>query len=134
MNVPSEEVQRIIVKKMVPISIGVEIIAFYLAFKSMKPLAGLERLTGRIAFALQRNAVAALPLIAGIQVVGMQRLYSPAINPLNEEAEESTAFKVNARFVSNTTEQLLLFSIVNAAASVYDIDGRISLLATYSFV
>jgi len=76
-------------------------------------------LVSRLVFGMKCCGVSSLCLVVGIQVVANQRLSSRQINPLGN-AEPSYRFQVNSRYVSNTTEQLLLMCIGTMAACAYE--------------
>ena len=73
-------------------------------------------LGGRLAFALQANALAALPLLLSIMVVGNNRFFTKAIDPTLQK--EDAATRINARVVDNTVQQFALFFTATAALSV----------------
>lgn len=78
--------------------------------------AALTDSSSRIAYALQANAFAVVPLLIGIIAVGNERFLSEAIDPtLNKEGK---ATKVNGRVVDNTLQQFALFSTGTLALSV----------------
>ncbi len=78
--------------------------------------AGLIDVSSRLAYALQMNAFAILPLLVGVVIVGNNRFLSEAIDPtLNKE---NLATQINGRFVDNTLEQTVLFLVGTLALSV----------------
>ena len=75
----------------------------------------LTDVASRLAYALQMNAVAILPLLVGIVFVGNGRFLSEAIDPtLNKE---SVATQINGRVVDNTLQQFILFAVGTLALS-----------------
>jgi hypothetical protein len=77
---------------------------------------GLGDITRRLAFALEANAVAALPLLIAVIAVGNNRFLSEAIDPtLNKE---SLAMQIDGRVVENTQQQFVLFLVATTALSV----------------
>jgi hypothetical protein len=77
---------------------------------------GFIDVSSRVAYALQMNAFAILPLLVGIMIVGNGRFLSEAIDPtLNRE---DLATQINGRVVDNTLEQSLLFLVGTLALSV----------------
>ncbi|MBK0401040.1 hypothetical protein H0I76_17725 [Limibaculum sp. M0105] len=79
------------------------------------PPAGLDDLAARLGYTLRMNAIAALPLLVGIIVVGNNRFFSDAINPLlNKETPET---RINAQVVENTLQQYVLFLVGTLALS-----------------
>ena len=78
--------------------------------------AGLADVTNRLAYALQANAFAAIPLLVGIMVVGNDRFLSEAIDPTLQK--EDVATQINGRVVENTLQQFVLFLVSTTALSV----------------
>jgi hypothetical protein len=70
----------------------------------------------RLAYALQANAFAVLPLLIGIMAVGNGRFLSEAIDPTLNKEDQAT--KVNGRVVDNTLQQFVLFLTGTLALSV----------------
>ena len=78
--------------------------------------AGFVDVSSRLAYALQLNAFAILPLLVGIVIVGNSRFLSEAIDPtLNKE---DLATQINGRVVNNTLEQSVPFLVGTLALSV----------------
>lgn len=74
---------------------------------------GLATATSRLVFALQCSALPVLTMLAGVWFVALGRATSPALDPF--AGAESRTLQVHMRYLSNTTEQVLLF-IGSAAA------------------
>lgn len=72
--------------------------------------------TSRLAYALQMNAFAIVPLLAGVIVVGNERFRSAAIDPTLHKESPST--EINGRVVDNTLQQSMLFLVGTLALSV----------------
>jgi len=70
---------------------------------------------GRLAYALQADAFAVLPLLVGLIAVGNGRFLSEAIDPTLHK--ESLAMEVNGRVVDNTLEQFLIYLVGTLALS-----------------
>jgi len=70
---------------------------------------------GRLAYALQANALAVLPLLLGIIAVGNGRFLSEAIDPTLQK--ESLAIQVNCRVVDNTLQQFAIYLVSTLALS-----------------
>lgn len=69
---------------------------------------GSEDPVNRFAFALGWIGIATLlTLVAGVEAVAHERLFTPAINPL--AGAEGPGLKVNLRYLQNTLEQLVIF-------------------------
>ena len=77
---------------------------------------GLADIDHRLAFALQANAFAALPLLIAVMAVGNSRFLSEAIDPTLHK--ESLAMQIDGRVVDNTLQQFVLFFVATAALSV----------------
>ena len=75
----------------------------------------LSDMGARIAFALQANVFAVLPLLLGVMAVGNNRFFSEAIDPTLRK--ENPATLINGRVVENTQQQYLLFLIGTLALS-----------------
>jgi uncharacterized MAPEG superfamily protein len=76
---------------------------------------GLSDTGARIAFALQANAFAVLPLLVSVMAVGNNRFLSEAIDPTLHK--EDLATQINGRVVENTQQQFLLFLVGTLALS-----------------
>ena len=72
--------------------------------------------SSRLAYALQADAFAVLPLLIGIMTVGNSRFLSEAIDPTLQKEDLGT--QINCRVVENTLQQYLLFLIGTLALSV----------------
>lgn len=69
----------------------------------------------RLAYTLQANVFAILPLVIGIITVGNNRFFSEAIDPTRKK--EDLVTQINGRFVDNTLQQTLLFVVATLALS-----------------
>ena len=74
---------------------------------------GLADISRRLAFALQANAFAALPLLVGVMAVGNNRFFSEAIDPTLQK--EDLATQINGRVADNTLQQFVLFFVATTA-------------------
>lgn len=90
--------------------------------------------SGSIAFVLQMNLIAAMPLFLMIAMVGNARFRSEAIDPTVHA--ESRAMEIDGRVVENTLEQNFLFLVATLAlATVLPIGaGKIFVALTAAFV
>lgn len=88
-------------------------IAVWVLYMFMPTLPGMESVIDRIAFALQMNVFAVLPLFVMIVTVGNERFLSDAIDPLRHA--ENKAMEVDGRVVENTLQQNVLFFIGTVA-------------------
>jgi hypothetical protein len=68
------------------------------------------------AYAVQANAFAVIPLLAGIIIVGNNRFLSEAIDPTLRK--EDAATQINGRVVDNTLQQFVLFLVATTTLSV----------------
>jgi hypothetical protein len=76
---------------------------------------GLVDVSSRLAYALQANVFAVLPLLIGIMVVGNDRFLSEAIDPTLHEEDRGT--QIDGRVVENTLQQFLMFLVGTLALS-----------------
>ena len=76
---------------------------------------GLADVGDRLAFALQANAFAVIPLLLGIITVGNARFTGEAIDPTL--GKETAAMQINGRVVENTLQQFALFLVATMALS-----------------
>ena len=76
---------------------------------------GLTDTAARIAYTLQADVFAALPLLIGVMAVGNNRFFSEAIDPTLQKEDPAT--QVNGRVVENTQQQFLLFLVGTLALS-----------------
>ena len=67
----------------------------------------------RLAFAVQADAFAVIPLLIGVMVVGNGRFLSEAIDPTLHK--EGAALQVDARVLDNTLQQFVVFFIATTA-------------------
>jgi hypothetical protein len=77
---------------------------------------GLADVASRLAYTLEANAFAVLPLLIGIIAVGNGRFLSEAIDPTLRK--ENRAMEINGRVVENTLQQYLLYMVATLALSV----------------
>jgi hypothetical protein len=85
-------------------------IALWLAIRfGMPPIAGMQAMADRLAFAVGCSCVAILLcFVLGVEAVSHERLHGPSIDPL-AGAPLSRRMQVNLRYLQHTLEQLLLF-------------------------
>jgi uncharacterized MAPEG superfamily protein len=69
----------------------------------------------RVAYALQANVVALVPLFVMLMTVGNARFFSDAIDPTR--GAETPAMQIDARVAGNTFEQTFGFAIASLALS-----------------
>ncbi len=93
---------------------------------------GLADVGDRIAYALQLNAFAILPLLVGVITVGNNRFLSDAIDPTSHK--ESLATQINGRVLDNTLQQSILFLVGTLALSVSLTGPQMRVIAAATFV
>jgi uncharacterized MAPEG superfamily protein len=95
---------------------------------------GFADVGSRLAFAVQANGFAVIPLLLGIITVGNDRFTSEAIDPTLYK--ESIATQINGRVVENTLQQFVLFLVATTAlsASLTSVQMRIIPAAAIVFV
>lgn len=133
--------QSYFLERLIVLGTGVPCMAIILAFfvygeplQHILPISVVaDSLAERMAFGLKCCAMSSICLIVGIQVVANMRLFSNQINPVGGN-KPTKAFEINCRYVSNTSEQLLLHVIGNMVASANrSIDLRYILLNSLLF-
>ena len=70
----------------------------------------------RLAYTLQADAFAIVPLLIGIMAIGNNRFLTEAIDPTLHKEDQKT--EINGRVVENTLQQYLLFLVGTLALSV----------------
>ena len=81
------------------------------------PAPNLPTMADRLAFALKWQALSVLALLAGILWVSTTRLFTPAINPLDERGNKYVEMPL--RYLNNTTEQFLIHFVASLTLSTY---------------
>lgn len=76
----------------------------------------LADVSSRLAYTLQANAFAVIPLLVAIMIVGNNRFFSQAIDPTLKK--EDMATQINGRVVENTLQQFVGFVTATTALSV----------------
>lgn len=109
---------------MVPIAVAfpVAIALWFGTIHALPPIADMDTLPERLAFALKCIAGATLfCLVMGVEAVAHERLRSPAIDPLS--GYETQRMRVNLRYLQNTLEQLAVFVPGLLGLAAYSPDG-----------
>jgi hypothetical protein len=89
-----------------------------LVTRVVPPLPGMESLSGRMLFTLKCCCVAVLfCLVTGVEAVAHERLSSPAFDPLT--GFETPRLRVNQRYLQNTVEQTIVFTIALFGLAAY---------------
>ena len=73
----------------------------------------LADVTSRLAYVVQANAFAVIPLLFGIVAVMNARFFSEAMDPTLHK--EDRAMEINGRVVDNTLQQFVLFLVATLA-------------------
>lgn len=85
-------------------------------------LAGMEEPVARLAFALKCMVIAVLfCFLSGIEAVSHERLQTGAFDPL--AGRDSQRLKINALYLQNTLEQLILFAPGLLGLALYSRNG-----------
>lgn len=91
-------------------SLTLSIALWFALFRLLPPLAGMGEPGARMMIALKCVVVATLfSLVAGVEAVAHERLQSPAFDPLL--GHETKRLRVNQRYLQNTLEQIIVFSV-----------------------
>jgi hypothetical protein len=94
----------------IAISAIASLILWFALYRLLPPLGGMESVGARMLVALKCAAVATLfTLGAGIEAVAHERLQSDAFDPL--AGHQTPRLKVNLRYLQNTLEQLVVFTV-----------------------
>ena len=86
----------------------------------------------RLAYTVQANAFAVIPLLLGILAVGNARFLSEAIDPTLEK--EDLAMQINGRVVNNTLQQFILFFVATTALCVNTSSTQMRLIPAATIV
>ena len=104
------------------------LLLWYLLIEFLPAPAG----AGSLDTALTCSAIAALlTVLAGVEAVAHERLFTPAIDPL--AGVETPRMRVNFRFLSNTVEQFIIFAAGLLALAAYA-PPRILIIVTIVWV
>ena len=86
------------------------------------PLTGMDSPGSRMLFTLKCCCLAVLfCLVTGVDAVAHERLFSPAFDPLS--GFETRRLRVNQRYLQNTLEQILVYTIGLFGLAAYSPDG-----------
>lgn len=106
----------------------------FLLLYTLAPKFGDEvELFGRVKLALECLVFPALFFLVTVLKVGSQRFGNPSENPIKVVAS-SESMKVNLRVLSNTHEQIVIFTLNTLALSIFLPFQYLSLLPIYSAV
>jgi hypothetical protein len=101
-------------------------ILVYIVYSLLPAFNGMDTVTDRIVFTLQLNLFAMLPLFVALAVVGNNRFFSDAIDPLRHA--ENRRIEINGRVADNTLQQNFVFLIGTLALCTYLSSGSIKLI------
>lgn len=91
-------------------SIAVSAIIWVAIWQLLPPLHGMETIGARLIVALKCVALATLfCFVGGVEAVSHERLQSNAFDPL--QGHETRRLRVNLRYLQNTLEQLIIFTV-----------------------
>jgi hypothetical protein len=103
-------------------SMLVSLAIWYVLYRFLPPLSGMEAVGARMLVALKCLAVATLfCFVAGIEAVAHERLQSAAFDPLANF--ETKRLRVNLRYLENTLEQLIVFGVGLFGVAAYLTSG-----------
>jgi hypothetical protein len=111
--------QRIVVWSIVLSIPAAALLAFGLD-RLLPPLSTGATLAERIALALRCDVPVLLTMIVGVHVIANIRLRSAAIDPIRYV--EPPSFRVHARYLTNTHEQVTIYVVATAALATL-VDG-----------
>jgi len=107
----------------IALSIATSIVLWFALYRLLPPLAGMESLGARMLVALKCVAAATLfCFVAGIEAVAHERLQSNAFDPL--AGHETKRLQVNLRYLQNTLEQMIVFSVGLFGLAAYLASGE----------
>jgi hypothetical protein len=104
--------QRIVVWSIVLSLPGAALLGLLLD-RLLPPLTTGATLVERIAVALQCDVPVLLTMVVGVNVIANIRLRTPAIDPIR--FVETPRFRVHARYLTNTHEQVTIYVVATAA-------------------
>jgi hypothetical protein len=90
--------------------------AFVAGYVWLPPLAGPDAIDVRLALAVRCAVLPTITLLAGVGAIGNARFFSDAIDPT--AGKDSQRMQIHARYVDNTTQQLLLYLTVSFGLAV----------------
>ena len=92
-------------------------------YRLLPPLAGMDSIGARMLVALKCTVVATLfCLVAGVEAVAHERLQSDAFDPLG--GHQTSRLAVNLRYLQNTLEQLVVFTVGLFGLAAYLTSGE----------
>jgi uncharacterized MAPEG superfamily protein len=112
--------------------IATMIAATALIYRAWPTQAGLGDIAGRLAYTLQAEVFAVLPLLIMIIAVGNGRFLSEAIDPTLKKESRSTV--INGRVAGNTLEQFILFLVATLALSIQLTEGEMRIVPAATIV
>ena len=96
--------------------VGTMIVSMLAIYRFWPANPGLGDVASRLAYTLQADAFAVVPLLVGIVVVSNGRFFSDAIDPTLHK--ESPGMQIDGRVLDNTLQQYVLFLVATLALAV----------------
>jgi hypothetical protein len=102
----------------IAISLAISLLLWFVLIRLLPPLTGMDSLEARMLVALKCAAAATLfCFVAGVEAIAHERLQSAAFDPL--VGAESRRLQVNLRYLQNTLEQLIVFTVGLFGLAIY---------------
>ncbi|MBI3573996.1 MAPEG family protein [Candidatus Kaiserbacteria bacterium] len=96
--------------------VGMALLVFIL-YSIFPTISGMDTVLGRLSFTLQLNVFAVIPFFIMLVMVGNERFFSNAIDPLRHA--EDKLMEINGRVADNTLQQNFTFCIGTLALSTF---------------
>jgi uncharacterized MAPEG superfamily protein len=104
-------------------SIVISLVLWFALDRYLPPIGGMDELSTRMIVALKCVALATLfTLVAGVEAVAHERLQTAAFDPL--EGHQTRRLNVNLRYLQNTLEQIVVFSVGLFGTAAYLTTGE----------
>ncbi len=104
-------------------SLAVSIALWFAIDRYLPPLGGMVELSARMIVTLKCVAVATLfTLVAGVEAVAHERFQTAAFDPL--AGHQTQRLRVNLRYLQNTLEQIVVFSVGLFGTAAYLTTGE----------
>ena len=107
----------------IAVSTVISLLLWLALYRLLPPLAGMDSIGARMLVALKCTVVATLfCLVAGVEAVAHERLQSDAFDPLG--GHQTSRLAVNLRYLQNTLEQLVVFTVGLFGLAAYLTSGE----------
>ncbi|MFL6741779.1 MAG: hypothetical protein ACJ8D6_03430 [Sphingomicrobium sp.] len=107
----------------IALSTAMSLVLWFALCRLLPPLSGMDSLGARMLVALKCTVVATLfCLAAGVEAVAHERLRSDAFDPL--AGHQTRRLAVNQRYLQNTLEQLVVFTVGLFGLAAYLTSGE----------